>query len=137
MSIKIKANSNIDEKKNEKKMMLFICVFCFIVLLWYVYKRGQDTCNTSSISGSGGRGTRAGAAGKTIPIRPYPPTTDPCFNDCNKDVLSTVTGIYDTICETCLSKPHITQFCSNSYTFQTWEGCDFTTYGHNGDYGVC
>ena len=40
------------EDSNKKMIMSIIGIFCFIVLLWLVYRRGQETCPVSSTSGT-------------------------------------------------------------------------------------
>ena len=48
------------ENSNQKMIMSIVGIFCFIVLIWFVYRRGQETCPVSSTSGTRASGTRAG-----------------------------------------------------------------------------
>lgn len=64
------------ENSNQKMIMSIVGIFCFIVLIWFVYRRGQDTCPVSSTSTSGTR------AGRKANMMRAGAGNDPCDGPC-------------------------------------------------------
>jgi hypothetical protein len=133
------------ENSNQKMIMSIVGIFCFIVLIWFVYRRGQETCPVSSTSGTRASGTRAGRKANMMRAGNSSPTSsDPCYSVCNP-ALSGDGTIDFPDCDKCIrsqssSSSSSTQYCNEQGdNADDWcTPCLFGGVNDNNDrYGTC
>ena len=133
------------ENSNQKMFMSIVGIFCFIVLIWFVYRRGQETCPVSSTSGTRASGTRAGRKANMMRAGNSSPTSsDPCYSVCNPALSGDGTIDYSN-CDACISKyssSSSTQYCNEQGdNIDNWcTPCLFSDGNADGNqysYGTC